>query len=545
MNKSELDFTLPPFPAFPCVSRYTPVGPVMEALSRVSRSVIAREAVTAVIGPPGTGKSVLCGLIAQQFLDSHDVVVMGETAVSTKEEFQRALLHRLGVAMETTVPNDMRLMLDERLSGPDANPNGLVLVIDEAAALSIDVLESIRQVTNIMREGQPAVSVVLAGGVKLDETLTSPKLDSLVQRISARCYLHPLNGTETRDYIRACIAACDASPEDTITEEAMSAIHHASSGVTRLINQLMTEAIDCAAEMDETLIGEHTVDRAWASLQQLPGPMMDEPAIKGTSSVVEFGELSDDFGSESMDGAATDSDDSNVSEMSPLVEAAPPVETAPQSDPAIVAMVNPTESFDLSEMDTEIGKQSELPVDSVAADPGSLFGTFDEEEEISIGDSPLEEKPSSTHLALESMLHSEIISLSHFAAENTEVSRHELDAPEFHSAMSSSATKAPASSRETPSSAATAIQGGNDVPSVVWYDEPESGMAEEQSDAASVKQLDDSDLLWITEDIDVDQRDVSNGIHAGPHRVDSASGPDAPKLNVDYRELLSKMRNQG
>lgn len=537
MKKSELDFTLPPFPAFPCVSRYTPVGPVTEALSRVSKSVTAREAITAVIGPPGTGKSILCGLIAQQFLDSHDVVVMGETAVSTREEFQRALLHRLGVAMETNVPNDMRLMLDQRLSGPDANPNGLVLIIDEAAALSIDVLESVRQVTNIMREGQPAVSVVLAGGVKLDETLTSPKLDSLVQRISARCYLHPLNGSETRDYIRACIAACDASPEETITEEAISAIHHASSGVTRLINQLMTEAIDCAAEMDETLIGEHTIDRAWASLQQLPGPMMEEPAMKGNSSVVEFGELSDDFGAEVSDAV----------EMN--LDAQP--EDMPHAEPAIVSMVDPEESQDVEPV---LVSENEMSADPDTLDPSSLFGAFDEEEEISIGDSALEETPPSAHLALESMLHSEIISLSHFAADNTEASRHDLAAPEFDSGtapafISQPPATASSSTAVEPAAASptgeTPIQGGNDVPSVVWYDEPESEMLADQSDAETANQRDDSDLLWITEDIDVDQRDVSNGLHAGPHRVDQPSGPDAPKLNVDYRELLSKMRNQG
>ena len=293
MKNSEHDFALPPFPAFPSVSRYVPVGPVAETVSRVARSVLAKEAISLVIGPPGTGKSLVCALLAQQFLESHDVALLGETALEDSNSFLRALIHRLGVPIETHTPNDLRLLIEERLTGPDANPNGLLLLIDEAASLSEDVLESIRRVTNVMKDGQPAVSAVLAGGIALDELLTNPRLEPLVQRVSARCYLHPLNIEESRAYIRECIESCGSSPEETITEKAISAIHHASNGVARLINQMMTEVIDCAAELGESLIDEHTVDKAWAQLQQLPSPMVQEPELNHQPSTVEFGELSD------------------------------------------------------------------------------------------------------------------------------------------------------------------------------------------------------------------------------------------------------------
>ena len=291
MKHSEHDFTLPPFPAFPSVKRYVALGPVTDAASRVARSVLAREAISLVIGPAGTGKSLTCALLARQFAGNRDVVAIGETTITDEASFYRCLLHRLGVAFESRGRDELELLVHQRLCGDQANPEGAVVIIDEAASLSADVLETIRRLTNLMRDGQPAVSVILAAGVKLEETLTAPALEAFVQRVAARCYLHPLNWEETRNYIRSSIEACEAVADDTITDQAVSAVFHATNGVPRLINQLMTEAIDCAADMDQSVIDDRTIDRAWASLQQLPSPMVEEPSMKRESSVVEFGEL--------------------------------------------------------------------------------------------------------------------------------------------------------------------------------------------------------------------------------------------------------------
>ncbi|MEP4683342.1 MAG: AAA family ATPase, partial [Rhodopirellula bahusiensis] len=87
-----------------------------------------------------------------------------------------------------------------------------------------------------------------------------------------------------------------------ITNEAIRAIHQACSGTPRLINQMMTAAIDCAASLNQSIIDNKIVDRAWATLQQLPSPMMDEPTIAEPSSEasnVEFGSLDDSMWNES------------------------------------------------------------------------------------------------------------------------------------------------------------------------------------------------------------------------------------------------------
>ena len=268
--------TVPPFPAFPAASRYVELGSTGETLSRLFRAVDAREAISTVIGPPGVGKSLVADLVADGHRDSHDVVVLNQTPLQTKDALIEHLLHGLGVQPQTGV--DLHLQLVDRVCS-SVSRSGLLVVVDEAQSLANEVLEAVRMVTNITARGQRRVMAVLCGSSQMDERLTDPSMEALVQRVATRCYLHPLDEGATRAYVRQTISACGSDPDHTITDPAVAAVHLASGGVPRLINQMMTEAIDCAARQDQGLIDADTVNLAWSNLQQLPAPMVDEPAI--------------------------------------------------------------------------------------------------------------------------------------------------------------------------------------------------------------------------------------------------------------------------
>lgn len=281
-----------PFPPFPCASRYVAIGSVEEALDRVQRAVTTNEGISLVVGPPGTGKSLICTLLNQHFSETHRVCVMGEMPITDAESFHRHLVHFLGI--DVSQSDDINLQLKDALTSDEIPVHGLLVLIDEAQSLTPDALEAIRTITNISSNGQPCVSTVLIASNKLDETLAVPSLEAFTQRIATRCYLHALNADETRTYIRNSIQRCGSEPESAITDEATGAIHHACSGIPRLINQLMTEAIDCADEVGEMVINDEIVDRAWANLQQLPSPIVEEKRfVNEDAAPVEFGSLVD------------------------------------------------------------------------------------------------------------------------------------------------------------------------------------------------------------------------------------------------------------
>ncbi|TWT56231.1 ExeA family protein [Allorhodopirellula solitaria] len=299
MSSVETQFHVPPFPPFPSASRYLRVGSQDDALQRVRHAVEAWEAISLVIGPPGTGKSLICQVLQQYFSRDREVIVFGDTTLESPLALQRHLLSRLdrirGIAPSPPAHgDDPQLAIIERIANSSKDFSGLLLLVDEAQSLRPDVLETIRILTNAMSDGRPRVSAVLLGGPQLDETLALPSLDALVQRVATRCYVHPLSSDETERYIRRSIEQ-NCEPESIeIDESAVRSVHHACSGVPRLINQLMSAAIGLAVSRQQPCITTDTVEGAWSILQQLPGPLVEEPELSRPESNVEFGPLTDE-----------------------------------------------------------------------------------------------------------------------------------------------------------------------------------------------------------------------------------------------------------
>ena len=393
------DSNIAAFPAFPCTTRYIPLGSLEQAIARVSRAIDAHEPTALVIGPPGTGKSLLCGLIAKQYQRTHQVVVIGEAPLGDSNSMLRHLLHHLKVDKRSIENGDLHLALIDYVNNSLGKYQGLIIIVDEAQKLSADMIEAIRMVTNISSGGEPRVFALLCGGVKLDETLVDSSLESFTQRAATRCYLHPMNAAETRYYIQETIRSCGADPESTINDGAISAIHHACCGVPRLINQLVTQAIDCAAEADQTLINEAFVDQAWAELQQLPSPMVDEPSIGNTVSTIEFGELSDSCGPISQTSDSDRSiqwcdDESTEHEPAASPSVSPQHRFAATNNSSSLSGIQIETSSALwvddpdnqPRLKSQFASSASLPHVKMSSQPPiELFGQFDFEEEIPVG----------------------------------------------------------------------------------------------------------------------------------------------------------------
>ena len=233
MQSSQSSFTVPPFPPFPAASRYIALGTVEDAINRVSNSVIGRDGIALVMGPPGTGKSIVRNLLAEKFATSHKIVTLNDVAITSPDSFYRRLLNQLDVDVAKIANDDLQLALVQCATSDEIPSDGILLLIDEAQSLPVEVLESIRATTNIMKDDQPRFTAVICGGPKLDETLAAPSMEPFNQRVATRCYLHPFNAHETRHYITEVIRGCGSNPDATITDEAIGAIHHASSGIPR------------------------------------------------------------------------------------------------------------------------------------------------------------------------------------------------------------------------------------------------------------------------------------------------------------------------
>ena len=294
MYESFFQLSQRPFVAAPQVDRYFPGRIVEAARQTLARCVERAEGAGMLVGPSGSGKTLLLQLLAEHFRQDYAVALLSNGRLSTRRALLQAILFELCLPYRGMEEGELRLSLIDHLAPNPNCPNGMLLLIDEAHSLPLRLLEEVRMITNLVRNGQPRVRLVLSGSPALEERFTSPKLESFSQRITARCYLESFDQAETMAFVQSQISESGADPQSIFTLDALEAVHRATDGVPRLVNQVCDHALMLAYAGGTRQLDAMGIEEAWADLQQLPTPW-NESASAGESesdqNVIEFGGL--------------------------------------------------------------------------------------------------------------------------------------------------------------------------------------------------------------------------------------------------------------
>lgn len=285
-----------PFPSAPLANRYVPVAGLEHARRTLSRCIERAEGPALVVGPAGTGKTLLCHLLAEAFPQQFQPVLLAGGHLAARRDLLQAILFELGLPYRGLEEGELRLTLIDHLTRSPQCRQGMLLLVDEADMLPIRLLDELRTITNIVRGGEPRARLVLVGGPALEERLASPKLESFSQRLAARCYLESLGREETCEYVRAQIRQVGGEPSHIFHAGALEAVHQASDGIPRLINQICDHALLLAAQSHRRPVDAAMIETAWANLQQLPVPWPETALERARSqeTAVEFGALEDE-----------------------------------------------------------------------------------------------------------------------------------------------------------------------------------------------------------------------------------------------------------
>lgn len=298
MYESAFGFDRRPFVEAPQLDLYYPASAIQQARDTLVRCIDRAEGVGLLIGPSGTGKTLLCHLLADQFGQAFRVAMLASTRLCTRRALLQNILFELGLPYRDMEEGELRLTLIDHLQPSSECPHGMLLIVDEAHNLPLRLLEELRMITNLVRDGSPRVRLLLAGSPLLEERFASPRLESFNQRIAARCYLHSFNRDETFQSIRQQITTVGGN-EQLFTDDALAAIHTATDGIARLINQLCDHALMMASIGGHQQLDAAGIEEAWADLQQLPLPQQSSTSTIPVeqSEVIEFGQLSDEHDS--------------------------------------------------------------------------------------------------------------------------------------------------------------------------------------------------------------------------------------------------------
>ncbi|MBU6221831.1 MAG: AAA family ATPase [Planctomycetes bacterium] len=260
-----------PFLATPRVDFYHPARAIDTALQGLDRLVRRSEGIGLVVGPPGTGKSLLLAMVAETVGDDFAVALLTGTRICTRRALWQAILAAIGEPYRGIEEGELRIGVVERIRGLAATGSGLVVLVDEGHTLPTRLIEELRQLTNIPTP-MPAVHIVLAGTAELEEILGSPKMESFTQRIGARHYLEPLDHAETVAYVRTQMKMAGLEWDAAFEPGCDDAVFTATDGVPRLINQLCDIALVASTEAGRERVTPDGIAAAWSEIQRLPPP---------------------------------------------------------------------------------------------------------------------------------------------------------------------------------------------------------------------------------------------------------------------------------
>ena len=368
-----------PFASVANPDHYFPASSIEQAREVIALNLERASGTTTLVGGVGSGKTLLCQLIANQFANSLPVSMVSGSRLRSAEDLLQAILHGLDLPHHGQDESELRRTLANHVTGQSCL-NGIVLIIDEADRLSIELLEEVRGFTNLVKDGQPCIRLVLAGTESLEESLGTSALESLNQRVVGRLFLENFSQEETRDYIRARIQAVGGDAEAIFADDAFRNVYKATNGVPRLVNQICDHALLMASVSSVDQLDGNVVEAAWADIQQIPVPssaLQESSAGDSAEVVIEFGSLDD----EDEDLSA------EAGEQSIVVDFGDSDSVVEESSEQIEIQ------FD-GEIEVEGGTEVEISFDDDVAEVVEITVEDDSAEiEMGIDEQPLDEQP--------------------------------------------------------------------------------------------------------------------------------------------------------
>lgn len=231
-------FKKEPFGATPDPRCLYPSPTHNEALASLKYGFLSNRGFTAMIAPPGLGKTTLLLRFLEEIRESaRSVFLFDIDADCEPKDFIAYILRDIGITPALS-SSEMHEQLSMALVKETRAGRHFVVVIDEAQNLSDAVLERVRLLTNFETSGGKLLQIILSGQPQLTDKLMQASLMQLRQRVSTICHIDPLSSEEVVSYIdfRLKQAGYDRGP--LFTDEALKLISEASQGTPRIINNL-------------------------------------------------------------------------------------------------------------------------------------------------------------------------------------------------------------------------------------------------------------------------------------------------------------------
>ena len=202
-----------------------------------------------IIGEVGTGKTMICRSFLQELRTDFSIAYVFNPAINELELLQ-TINSELGLPSEMDSKKKLVDTLNAFLLSERKKGHRVVVIIDEAQALQVKVLDQLRLLSNLETDTEKLIQIVLIGQPELDQLLKKSELRQLRQRITISWELLPLNRDETRGYIQHRVNVALGKGRVQFARSAVELIYKYSHGIPRMINVLADRSLLIAYTMN-------------------------------------------------------------------------------------------------------------------------------------------------------------------------------------------------------------------------------------------------------------------------------------------------------
>ena len=252
----------PPFGLTPDTAFAFACTPHQEALNTLLLASASGEGFMKVTGEVGTGKTLLCRRFLAQ-LDEASITAYIPNPSLDPHGLLLALAEELGIECDRDGnQTDLVKALNNVLLEHAKNGKRVIVCLDEAQAMPLETLESLRLLSNLETEKRKLFQVVLFGQPELDKKLADESVRQLQQRITFQYHLSPLLRRELEYYVSHRLRIAGYMGDRLFNRASLNALYRATRGVPRLINIVAHKALLAAYGQGRHYVSAAHVRRA-------------------------------------------------------------------------------------------------------------------------------------------------------------------------------------------------------------------------------------------------------------------------------------------
>jgi general secretion pathway protein A len=254
-----------------------------EALAILRYGVMERQGFVLLTGEVGTGKTTMVRALLSSLNQNVKYVHLANPLLSPREFIAYLILSAFENKIHFKTKSEFLIAFEAFLTKVQRRNMHFLLVIDEAHKLSFDLLEEIRLLSNLETAEEKLISIFLVGQPELNERLSEPRCRPLLQRISVRYHIPPLDVKETKEYVMTRLQKAGSKRgEEIFPKKTIDAIHQYSQGYPRMINILADNSLLLGYSKGESKISPAMVKSCYQDLRLGGSEERTSGAKKGT-----------------------------------------------------------------------------------------------------------------------------------------------------------------------------------------------------------------------------------------------------------------------